>query len=550
MLQEKTKSYLSQATPEQLEEIKWLLEHPEYEERPVDIDTFVNHPEYLGLRFTVVGKKGYGCRPRILTHLGEIFNPKKLYEEFVLACGIGWGKDFTSSIVLSYQLYRLACLKDPQSFFGLSKGSAMHLMLMSINEMHARDVLFGEVKARIDNSGWFAKKCFYNKNIKTELHFPKNIFLIPGNSKDTTFIGYNIFTGIIDEGDDYVVTPNRDDAVEGYNAIKDRIVSRFRDRGLLGIIGSPKRVDGFVMRSYRNEEGTPNRYRVLVPTWDSLLDTPLLSGETFSFRGMEIPVEYRARFEADPDRALRDLGARPSLAKQPFITLADRIDEMFTEKDLLFYTKDDKVKSFSGFVSGIKGNENIEYFCHIDLAVNRKKGDRLGLAVGHIEGWKEVDNEEKPIVEFDMAIVVTAPSGSEIMLSDVKQMIFFLKDKGFNFKKITSDSWNSVDMLQSFKNRGIPAEVLSVDKTIEPYEILKEYIYEKRVLCHKYEILRDELGRLEIINGEKVDHPPDFSKDCADAICGVIFSISKSSSSKIINFSPRFGGKREFKSQA
>jgi len=545
-MKERTIDYLKTADKAQLAEVKWLLENPEYEERPVDIETFVTHKYYLGLEFMTRGKRGFGCRPRVLGRLVDIFDPEKKYEEFVLNCGIGWGKDFTSSIVLCYQLYRLMVLKNPQSFFGLAPGTSIHLMLMSINESHARDVLFGEVKARMGNSEWFKRKCKFNPRITTEMQFAKNLYLIPGNSKDTTFVGYNIFTAIIDEGDDYTVTKTRNDAIEGYNAIKDRIVSRFRDRGLLGIIGSPKTIEGFMMNMYRNSEGTPNRYRVHVPTWDSLLDTGILSGESFKYKELEVPVEYQARFKADPERAYRDLGARPSLAKQPFITLDERVDEMFTDKELLFIKKEDKVGSFAKFNKNIQGDPKLAYFSHLDLAVNRKKGDRLGLAVGHIAGWETVDGQHKPVVEIDIAMVITAPPGGEIIFSDVKQLMFFLKDKGFNFKRITSDSWNSVDILQTFRSRGIFAEIVSVDKTMDPYEKLKEAIYEKRIRCHKYPLLADELKRLELVNGEKVDHPPDFSKDCADAVCGVFFTISKSNTSRILDFSPSFGEEREF----
>lgn len=541
------KEKLKKVSREELEEIKWLLLHPEYSERPVDIETFVNHPYYLGLKFTTVGNKGYGCRPRILERLRDVFDPKKKYEEFVFMCGIGWGKDFASSIVLTYQLYRLACYKNPQEFFGLAKGSSIHLMLMSINETHARDVLFGEVRARIDNSEWFKKNFPYDKKIVSSLKFSKNIFLIPGNSKDTTFVGYNIFTAIIDEGDDYTVTPNRNDAVEGYNAIKDRIVSRFRNKGLLGIIGSPKVVGGFMMSMYKNEEGIPNRYRVWVETWDSLLDTPLLSGEIYPFRGINVPIEYKHRFISDPERAMRDLAARPMLAKQPFITMPEYVDKIFDEdRQMLFETKDDEVKSFAKFIDGIKGNEEHQYFCHLDLAVNRKKGDRLGFAVGHVGGFKEIDGQEKPIIDVDIAMVITAPPGGEILFSDVKQLVFYLKDVGFNFKVITSDSWQSVDMIQSFNSRGLKSEILSVDKTLEPYDTTKSAIYDQRVRCHKNELLKNEIKRLDLINGEKVDHPADFSKDCADAVCGVIYKIMKSNNARIINFNPSFGAKREF----
>lgn len=546
MLADNAKKRLAKLSKEELAEIKWLYEHPDYVERPVDIETFINHPYYLGLKFYEANKKGYGCRPRILSRLKEVFDPEKKYEEFVFMCGIGWGKDFASSIVLCYQLYRLACLKDPQSFFGLSKGSSIHLMLMSINETHARDVLFGEVKARIENSEWFKKRFFYNKKILTEMQFPKNIYLIPGNSKDTTFVGYNIFTAIIDEGDDYTVTATRDDATEGYNAIKDRIVSRFRDKGLLGIIGSPKIVGGFMLSMYKNEEGIPNRYRVWVPTWDSLLDTSILSGDVFEYRKLKIPIEYKSRFLSDPERAMRDLAARPMLAKQPFITLPDLVDEMFTDNEILFNGKDDKVCSFASFKSNIKGDPEANYFCHLDLAVNRRKGDRLGFALGHSSDYKDVDGFEKPIIDIDIAMVITAPPGGEILFSDVKQLVFFLNDKGFNLKSVSSDSWNSVDMLQSFKTRGIHSEIISVDKTIEPYETYKNAIYEKRIRCHKYELLKEETKRLVLVNGEKVDHPADFSKDCADAVCGVVYKISKSTNARIINFNPSFGVKREF----
>lgn len=545
-MKEKTLEYLQKANKQELAEVKWLLNNPEYEERPVDIETFVTHKYYLGLEFRAMGKRGFGCRPRILGRLEDIFDPAKKYEEFVLNCGIGWGKDFVASIVLCYQLYRLMCIKNPQGFYGLAPGSSIHLMLMSINESHARDVLFGEVKARMNNSDWFKAKCKFNPRITSEMQFDKNIYLIPGNSKDTTFVGYNIFTAIIDEGDDYTVTKTRNDAIEGYHAIKDRVVSRFRDRGMVGIIGSPKTIEGFMMTMYNNAEGVPNRYRVHVPTWDSLLETGILSGESFKYKKLIVPIEYKQRFKSDPERAYRDLGARPSLAKQPFITLEERVDDMFTDKELLFIKKDDKVGSFARFVKNITGDSKLSYFAHLDLAVNRKKGDRLGLAVGHICGWELIDGQNKPKIEIDIATVLTAPPGGEIIFSEVKQLMFFLQDKGFNFKRITSDSWNSVDILQTFRSRGIFAEIVSVDRDIEPYDRFKEGIYEKRVSCHKYKLLADELKRLELVNGEKIDHPPDFSKDCADAVCGVFYTISKSNTSRILDFSPSFGEKREF----
>ena len=158
-LNKEVEKIVSKSSLDELIEAKWLIENPEYSERPVDIETFVNHPFYLNLKFTINGKKGFGCRPRILERLKDVFDGSVKFEEFVFMCGIGWGKDFAASIVLTYVLYQLQCLKDPASFHGLAKGSNIHLMLMSISETHARDVLFGEVKAKIDNSDWFRSNC-------------------------------------------------------------------------------------------------------------------------------------------------------------------------------------------------------------------------------------------------------------------------------------------------------------------------------------------------------------------------------------------------------
>ncbi|HFC76744.1 MAG TPA: hypothetical protein ENJ27_00760 [Candidatus Moranbacteria bacterium] len=541
-----TKEFLQGASKKELADLKWLLAHPDFKERPVNIETFVNDPNYLGLKFYLKGNKGFGCRPRILKRLIDIFDSGKKYEEFVLMCGIGWGKDFTASIVLSYGLYKLACLKDPQSYYGLSKGTAIHLMLMSINEKHARDVLFGEVGARIDNSPWFQNNFKYDPNIKTEMRFSNNIYLIPGNSKDTTFVGYNIFMGIIDEADDYTVTEERSDAVEGYNSIKDRIVSRFRDKGMLGIIGSPKTVNGFMMSMYDNAEGVRNRYRVWVPTWDSLLDTGILSGKTFKYRDIEIPIEYEERFKSNGERAYRDLGARPSLAKEPYITLVDKIDNIFTDDEPFVNFKKDDV-SFESFKNGIRGEFGVNYYGHLDLALNRKNGDRLGFSIGHPERFVEIDSENKALIKIDLAMAITAPPGGEIQFSHIKDIIGYLVEKGFKFVLFTADSWNSADMIQSIKKMGINSEVLSVDRTINPYEELKKSMYENRLKCHKNKLLRKELRSLELIDGKKVDHPAKGSKDIADAVAGVVYNIYKNESNKIINYYPSLGGNRVFK---
>jgi len=82
---------------------------------------------------------------------------------------------------------------------------------------------------------------------------------------------------------------------------------------------------------------------------------------------------------------------------------------------------------------------------------------------------------------------------------------------------------NSTDSMQLLRSKGIRSDYLSVDRTIEPYQTLKEIIYTGRIKCHKMEVLLEELCRLEITKSNKVDHSPGSSKDVADAVCGAVF---------------------------
>lgn len=102
-------------------------------------------------------------------------------------------------------------------------------------------------------------------------------------------------------------------------------------------------------------------------------------------------------------------------------------------------------------------------------------------------------------------------------------------------------SHNSADALQKLRKRGIEAEVVSVDKTSDAYDTLKDAIYEGRVVLHPHPWLEAELRSVQRIMKSggrvKIDHPdrmtgPDGnevigSKDVADALAGAVFSLTK-----------------------
>ncbi len=240
--------------------MQWLLTHDDFKEQPVDILTFCNDGNYLNLWDYRNSRSK--VRPKIIWVLNQIFPYKKgdddpfewPYQEVTIAGGIGIGKSFVVSIILTYLCYLLGCLKHPQEFFNMTPGSLIQLMNMANNEIKARKIVFSEVKARIDHSPWFKNRFHYDSKTESELRFPNQILIIPGNSQDTFFEGFNIFGGVVDEADSHVMTPDKDCAQIGFDAIKERIRSRFGFKGLVMVIGSPKTIDGFLMRRVKECE--------------------------------------------------------------------------------------------------------------------------------------------------------------------------------------------------------------------------------------------------------------------------------------------------------
>ena len=76
---------------------------------------------------------------------------------------------------------------------------------------------------------------------------------------------------------------------------------------------------------------------------------------------------------------------------------------------------------------------------------------------------------------------------------------------------------------QILEDKGLDCEVLSVDRNTAAYDTLKEKMYAGKLKCYRYEPFLEELSRLELREGVKVDHPPSGSKDVSDAVAGAVY---------------------------
>jgi hypothetical protein len=182
-------------------------------------------------------------------------------------------------------------------------------------------------------------------------------------------------------------------------------------------------------------------------------------------------------------------------------------------------------------------------FAHIDTSY---AGDSSGICIAHIAGWTEVVRRDAkgeeyteiaPRIEADLVLAVVPPPGDEIMLADLRGIVYQFEAHGFAVRYVSLDSFQSIDTIQQFNKHGIESEVVSIDKTTEPYDILKTAMYEDRFRMAPHQLALREFRYLQRIpksGGKiKIDHPkknPDGtqgSKDVADAIAGVVYGLTK-----------------------
>jgi len=504
-----------------------------------------------------------------------------VYTEAVVDGAIGWGKSTFVSIAMSFMIYQMSCLHSPQRYYGQLAGSAIYFVNQSVNLKLAKKVIFGELKARIDQIPYFQEIYPYDPQLQSELRFPKNIVVLPLAADDTSALGLNVFGGALDEVnfmpvvEDSKLTKsvNRmyDTPEKLYNVVSRRLRSRFMEAGghvpgKIMIVSSSQYPDDFTEKKKVEARTDPNIFVRTHALWDSRGEG--LSGDTFrievggeygrsrfltgeeaedEIKGevVDVPVEYQTDFEKDMEGSIRDIAGRATAAIDPFIPNPEWLRACIDHDRVhpfssVFTTLQDGVQLFTEKLAKRVGDgkwEPLYYpdaprFVHIDYAI---KADECGIAIGcnagevmiprrGIDG--EMHEEKVPKIHMDWMLQILPPRNGEIDLEEVRHLIHVMKRYGFKVKKATFDRFQSIEGQQEFRKRNIESETLSVDQTMDPYNEFKLAIKECRLSIYDYKPFSDEVSWLEVNRKKgKVDHPPGKDKGVTDAVAGVIYNI-------------------------
>ena len=404
--------------------------------KPVDVLEFIESPDYYG--------QGGSLFESTRKTYREIWEDPNRYQEVVLTGGESIGKSYIAEGNLAYMVYRLSCYENPQAEFGLAPGSDIIFAHQSVTLTKAKKVLLNQCAARIAQSPYFKKYFMFDKNVKSELRFPKQITIIPLGGSDTSAIGLNILAGILDELNFMQVISNSakttlhvkkeyDQAEQLYGAIIRRIKGRFAKSrkvpGKLFLVSARNYPGDFTSRKCEEAKTDDTIYVMNYAQWDAL-PPDRYSKEVFLvevgnefkqsriIESMEEAVEesdvikipvfpYKKDFERDIEGALRSYGGIATGVKNPFIPQRDLIisaseshvqlmdgKSLFKKDSVVIskYWNRDEAPDWTQIVDMEYVEEcildpNVAFAAHADLATTQCNA---GLAVGRVLGFNNM----------------------------------------------------------------------------------------------------------------------------------------------------------------
>lgn len=265
-----------------------------------------------------------------------------------------------------------------------------------------------------------------------------------------------------------------------------RTTTTFGDDGKAIFISSPLYKDDPVMRLYRSGEKVDSVMTVRGATWEL---NPMIS-----FKSLE------AEFERKPEAAWRDYGAQPSESLESYFKEPDKIDLVIDHK--IPVPPEEYV---------VPPLEPIKAPCFLagDPAF---KNDSFGIAMAYM------NKKGKIVVPLAHKFV---PRGYNVAEVDARRVTAFILRliKEHNVVEFVTDIWNFPGALQEIREAGVDVGQNTVTK--KEYDRLKELIYTGEIVMVNSTAIR-ELKELELVRGQKVDHPRSGSRDVSDAVANAV----------------------------
>ena len=542
----------------------WL---EDYEEIPVDIDTFLEDPEYLG-NATNNGTQIY---PFWREQLRKIFvGGDTEYEEIAFTGAIGIGKTQIAVYAIAYLTYRLLCLRFPQRYFGFADTDDIAIFFFNATVALAQAVGFGRLHNCLMESPWFKAHGTIRGSQDNPYYVPGKHIVIKAGSKASHGLGQQIFCGFLDEvnfapGSNTTIEKSK--IMQTYSSVKARIKSRFiKDGKLLGkmfLVSSKKAQDDFLevyLESRRKEEDANKLFIVDEPLWvvkpastycgkrfkvaygaKQLSPRVIEEGEDLEdikklgYEILEVPIEFEGDFRQNIITALQDLAGKALPGTTSYFSYKIisscycKRPNPFTAEILEIGTRDHmQYQEFFRLELVPKEFLHKPMAIHLDTSL---KNDLTGISgacyVDNVLADTDDGTMEKRVYAHVFSVGIQAPPGDEISLAKNRKFLYWLRDMGFKIAIVSTDTYQTAESHQILRDKGFETALRSLDRTPEGYKTLREAMIDQRISLIQHARLENELIYLQHDNHTgKLDHPSNGSKDISDSLAGAIWDLS------------------------
>lgn len=504
-----------------------------------------------------------------------------------------------------YWLHTMDCMRDPKQYFGVLSSSTIEFFLFNTTLASAEDTLLRRFEDLVSSSPYFRDAFPVNRRRRKrggggrspqdayKLDFPPYFSIVQG-SQESHFISRDVIGGILDEASfadntkaslGKVQYDAASKAFNMYNSLRNRILSRFQEKGrlpgLMCLVSSAATEFSFLeQHKNRNRDNPhvhvsefasydikywkygPSRFRVFVGGRRS---DPRILGSDESTLGLDgdvvsVPEELRQNYITDLPRALREFSGISSAPVASFFPSKEQLAASATRdyrashpfKDENGRTVDtitighldpnaSLVKHLDDVMLCVWGGDKLRprhypdapRFIHIDLSTTECPTGITMACVSDVKKtliWNRSENDsfvaDAPVIWFDFMLRIPPPAPPEqISYAKIREFIKYLRDvMGFQIKLVTFDGYQSVDSTQILQNWGFESKVFSVDSNPNCYLSLKSTILEDRCMRYPYTPFEEEFSGLQKIedgNKLRIEKLPGNWKDVADSVAGV-----------------------------
>jgi len=507
-----------------------------WEEHPVPLREFVTGSRYLNLP-ALTERQYFDLETFLGLDPKKVFDGGSQYKQFVLLAGKGSGKDYLASIILSYCLYILLCMKNPHEFLDWPIGEAIDMVIVSYSGDQAELVTFDKIKKRIENCLWFRshfnvvlgdKPMVSGNKDKRQIliHQDKvvtfnNIRILSEHSRNESYEGYNILFFIMSESSAFVNESKVANANRIYATLLTSASTRFPHR-FKGMIMSWPRYDpevDFTIQLYEKNRSSMTIWTERVYAWD-YKPARLYTGERFKFEHegeiISIPVEHKEEFEKFPEDSNAKHLCSPARLSKTIIPISEISKAISDRPSLLQFEESIHDKKVRLTVRGLENRVRFieDFLLTIDL------GRTFAAAAIALQHWD-------PITGYVLdAIGAWTPDPKNAITVDMIDVEERIKEicNGIPRVRVGFDHWNSALYIARLKGMGFDAFAYEVKSLHgQDYDLLQKGIASNLVhlLNHKELLLQLSALRVDQKTGEMfLEQKIAKRKDHVDVVTG------------------------------